>query len=282
MLLLAPDDVVFRDLRVPGRGHRAARRCRSPRTRSSALLVVTRLLTLLALLGALAVVVARHRRADGLRAHPAAVAAVGRDRLRAHGPGRWSWRRPARSPALVLAAAVVLTAVSVTDRRGPARTSPTSTRWWPARSPMPGWPAVVVGLDLPCWRLAGSLLGDRLDERDVTLLVLVLAVAVYGPLRTLARAPASAGCCSAGAATGTTWSRPSRPGSRRPARSTSSCRRSPAAVASTFKVPFVRVEVLAPDGGTARRPATARRPGEVQRDRHRLPRRARSAGWCCR
>ena len=31
--------------------------------------------------------------------------------------------------------------------------------------------------------LAGSLLGERLDERDVTILVLVLAVAVYGPLR---------------------------------------------------------------------------------------------------
>ena len=43
--------------------------------------------------------------------------------------------------------------------------------------------AVVVAIDLAVLAAGTSLLGERLDERDVTVLVLVLAVVVYGPLR---------------------------------------------------------------------------------------------------
>ena len=64
MLLLAPDDVVFRDLPVPGVDTELV-----PLPLSEdvfvALLTVARFLTLLALLGALAIAFVRHRRADG-------------------------------------------------------------------------------------------------------------------------------------------------------------------------------------------------------------------------
>jgi two-component system, NarL family, sensor kinase len=43
--------------------------------------------------------------------------------------------------------------------------------------------AAVIGLDLALVAGLNALLGDRLDERDVTLLVLLVAVAAYGPLR---------------------------------------------------------------------------------------------------
>ena len=41
---------------------------------------------------------------------------------------------------------------------------------------------VVVALDLTVIAAGTRLLGERLDERDVTLVVLVLAVVVYGVL----------------------------------------------------------------------------------------------------
>ncbi|WP_307827866.1 sensor histidine kinase [Nocardioides sp. SYSU D00038] len=44
--------------------------------------------------------------------------------------------------------------------------------------------ATVVGFDLALVGLLDAVLGTRLDERRVTLLVLVVAVAAYGPLRT--------------------------------------------------------------------------------------------------
>ena len=47
-----------------------------------------------------------------------------------------------------------------------------------------GVAGTVVAIDLAVLAAARSLVGDRLDEGDVTLLVLVLAVGVYGPLRT--------------------------------------------------------------------------------------------------
>jgi signal transduction histidine kinase len=107
---------------------------------------------------------------------------------------------------------------------------------------------VVVAVDLVVLASAGALLGDRLDERDVTLLVLVLAVLVYGPLRgwlgglvrrlLLGRRTDRYGAVSALAArletTGTV-------DEQLPALAS--------AVAETFKVGHVRVEVLAPDGG---------------------------------
>jgi signal transduction histidine kinase len=46
-----------------------------------------------------------------------------------------------------------------------------------------GIAAGVVALDLVVLATAGRMLGDRLEERQVTLVVLVLAVAAYGPLR---------------------------------------------------------------------------------------------------
>ncbi len=108
--------------------------------------------------------------------------------------------------------------------------------------------AVVVAFDLAVIAGASALLGERLDERDVTLVVLVLAVVVYGPLRTwlggvvrrvlLGRRGDRYGAVSALAArletTGTI-------DEALPALAN--------AVADTFKVAYVRVEVLTPVGG---------------------------------
>ena len=108
--------------------------------------------------------------------------------------------------------------------------------------------AVVVAVDLLVLAAASAVVGDRLDERDVTLLVIVAAVAVYGPLRAwlgglvrrvlLGRRSDRYGAVSALAArletTGSVDEQlPALAG----------------AVAETFKVGHVRVEVLAPDGG---------------------------------
>ena len=107
---------------------------------------------------------------------------------------------------------------------------------------------IVVAVDLAVLAAGSSLLGDRLDERDVTVLVLVLAVVVYGPLRAglgglvrrllLGRRGDRYGAVSALAArletTGTVdEALPALAG----------------AVAETFKVAHVRVDVLTPDGG---------------------------------
>lgn len=108
--------------------------------------------------------------------------------------------------------------------------------------------AVVVAVDLAVLAAGTALLGDRLDERDVTVLVLVLAVLVYGPLRAwlggvvrrliLGRRGDRYGAVSALAA--------------RLETTHSVDEQLPAlagAVADTFKVGHVRVDVLAPDGG---------------------------------
>ena len=58
---------------------------------------------------------------------------------------------------------------------------------------MPGWPGLVIALDLLTVAAGGALLGDRLDERDVTLLLLVLAVTIYGPVRAWAGCRRTAG-----------------------------------------------------------------------------------------
>lgn len=122
--------------------------------------------------------------------------------------------------------------------------------------------AVVVGFDLAVIATSTAVLGERLDERDVTLVVLVLAVVVYGPLRAwlgglvrrllLGRRGDRYGAVSALAArletTGTVdEALPALAG----------------AVAETFKVGHVRVDVLTPDGGLLS--AThGRAPAEVQ------------------
>ncbi|QBR91056.1 sensor histidine kinase [Nocardioides euryhalodurans] len=108
--------------------------------------------------------------------------------------------------------------------------------------------AVVVAVDLAVIAAGSSLLGERLDERRVTLVVLVLAVVVYGPLRAwlgngvrrlmFGRRSDRYDVVSSLAA--------------RLEETGSVAEQLPAlagAVASTFKVPFVRVEVVAPDGG---------------------------------
>ncbi len=108
--------------------------------------------------------------------------------------------------------------------------------------------AVVVAVDVLVLGAGTALLGDRLDERDATLVVLVLAVVVYGPLRSwlgslvrrllLGRRTDRYGAVTGLAArletTGTIDEQlPALAG----------------AVAETFKVGHVRVEVVTPDGG---------------------------------
>jgi two-component system NarL family sensor kinase len=107
-----------------------------------------------------------------------------------------------------------------------------------------------------------ALLGGRLDERDVTLVVLVLAVVVYGPLRSWLGGLVHRGLLG-------------RRGDRYGAVSSLAARlettgsvdeQLPAlagAVAETFKVAYVRVEVLTPDGGRLSA-AHGTEPAEVQ------------------
>lgn len=108
--------------------------------------------------------------------------------------------------------------------------------------------AIVVAVDLAVLAAGTALLGDRLDQRDVTLVVLVLAVVVYGPLRAwlgglvhrllLGRRSDRYGAVSALAARLETIGTVDE---QLPALAS--------AVADTFKVRHVRVEVLTPDGG---------------------------------
>jgi two-component system NarL family sensor kinase len=122
--------------------------------------------------------------------------------------------------------------------------------------------AFVVAVDLAVLAAGTALLGERLDERDVALVVLVLAVVVYGPLRSwlgglvhrllLGRRGDRYGAVSSLAArletTGSVDEQlPALAG----------------AVADTFKVAYVRVEVLTPDGGRLSA-AHGTRPAEVQ------------------
>lgn len=122
--------------------------------------------------------------------------------------------------------------------------------------------AVVVAVDLAVLAAGTALLGDRLDERDVTVLVLVLAVLVYGPLRgwlgglvrrlVLGRRGDRYGAVSSLAA--------------RLETTHSVDEQLPAlaeAVAQTFKVGHVRVEVITPDGGVLSA-AHGSAPAEVQ------------------
>lgn len=108
--------------------------------------------------------------------------------------------------------------------------------------------AIVIGIDLAVLAAGTALLGDRLDQRDVTLVVLVLAVVVYGPLRgwlgglvhrlLLGRRNDRYRAVSALAARLETIGTVDE---QLPALAS--------AVADTFKVRHVRVEVLTPDGG---------------------------------
>ena len=107
---------------------------------------------------------------------------------------------------------------------------------------------IVVAVDLAVLAAASAFLGDRLGEREVTIVVLVLAVVVYGPLR---------GWIGGGVRRVLFGRRGDRYGAvselaARLETSGSVEEQLPTlagAVAATFKVPFVRVEVVAPDGG---------------------------------
>ncbi|MGZ8735761.1 MAG: hypothetical protein ACXWW7_01205 [Nocardioides sp.] len=267
-LLLAPDEVVFRDTPLPGvRTDWVA--VPLPEAAVVPVLVVARLLTLGAVLLALVVVVARQRSASGVERTQlrwllwagivCALSAVLLGLLPSGG-----------LTTLILATAVILTAVSVAI--GVVRPELADVDALVAGTlTYAGVAAVVVGLDLAVLALTGALLGERMSERDVSLVVLVLAVAVYGPLRTWVGA-------------GVRRLMFGRRGDRYDVVSAFAARMEKTrtveeqlptladAVASTFKVPFVRAGVRARwrrAGGLARRPDDGHPGG-----RHRLPRRA--------
>jgi signal transduction histidine kinase len=107
--------------------------------------------------------------------------------------------------------------------------------------------ALVVAVDLVVLAAASAALGERLDERRVTILVLVLAVVAYGPLRaTLGAGVRRLLFGRRGDRYGAVSSLAER------LEATESVEQQlPAlagAVADTFKVGHVRVEVVAPDG----------------------------------
>lgn len=124
-----------------------------------------------------------------------------------------------------------------------------------------GVAGIVVAVDLALIAALDRVLAERLDQREVTLLVLVLAVVVYGPLRSwlghgvrrvlFGRRSDRYDAVSSLAA--------------RLEASESLTEQLPAlvgAVASTFKVPYVRVEVVAP-GGDLLSASHGREPAEV-------------------
>lgn len=147
------------------------------------LLVITRLITLAAVLPALLLVVVRHRQADG----------TGRRQL------RWLlWAGIVcvflavigiLVPASLLASSVLFVAVAVTSvsvalgicapERFDVDGLVADTIAWGAVA------AIVVTVDLVLVAAAGRLLGDALDQREVTIVVLLVAVLLYGPLRNL-------------------------------------------------------------------------------------------------
>ena len=125
----------------------------------------------------------RHRHADARGAHAAPLAALGRDHDRADGRGR-PGARPRRLVTTVAAQPGRGLAGGLGGHRaGPAR---------PRRRRRAGGVDPHLGRSSPAHRRRRRprrarrrerLLGDRLDEREVTIVVLVLAVVVYGPLR---------------------------------------------------------------------------------------------------
>ncbi|MGZ5415572.1 MAG: sensor histidine kinase [Nocardioides sp.] len=244
-LLLAPDEVVFRDTPLLGVQTDWVA-VPLPEAAVVPVLVVARLLTLGAVLLALVVVVARQRSASGVERTQlrwllwagivCALSAVLLGLLPSGG-----------LTTLILATAVILTAVSVAI--GVVRPELADVDALVAGTlTYAGVAAVVVGLDLAVLALTGALLGERMSERDVSLVVLVLAVAVYGPLRTWVGA-------------GVRRLMFGRRGDRYDVVSAFAARMEKTrtveeqlptladAVASTFKVPFVRVQVFVPGGG---------------------------------
>lgn len=260
MLLLAPDSVVFSDVGPDDITTQVVSLPIPDRT-WVALLVGAQLLTFGSIVAAVVMVWLRHRRAD----------AAERTRL------RWLlWAGLMCVLLVVLSAAVgiggilisivlniAVSTLAVSVAIGLVRPGlgdvDALVAWTLTTAAVA---AVVVAIDLALLALASELLGDRLDQREVTLLVIVVAVAVYGPLRGWLgggvrrllfgrrsdRYGAVSGLAARLEATGSV-------DEQMPALA--------GAIAETFKVPFVRVEVVAPDGG--RLSAThGREPAEVQ------------------
>ncbi len=246
-LLLAPDSVILGEQPVTG-----VRTDFLAVPVSDALavgvLTVSQLATLLALLAAFGLAYLRHRRAD----------ADERTQLR--------WLLWAGILAVLSVTTTVLTSLSgpltqilLTGTVTLIAASVTIGIVWPDLGDVDalvawtltsaGVAAIVIGLDVAALGLASSLIGGRLDEREVTVFVLVLAVVVYGPLRSWVgggvrrllfgrradRYDVVSGFAARLEATRSV-------GEQLPALA--------GAVASTFKVPFVQVEVFAPGGGT--------------------------------
>jgi two-component system NarL family sensor kinase len=244
-LLLAPDPVLFRDGPVPGVRTDWLALPVSDEV-AVAVLTASRVVTMLSLPAALALVIARHRRAG----------AAERTQL------RWLlWAGivcalgvlvlllvPA-GPLTTAVLALTVVLVSVSAAIGVVRPGLADVDALVAGTlTYAGVAVALVGLDLLLLAGVDRALAQRLDQREVTLLVLVVAVAVYGPLRTslgalvrrllFGRRGDRYGVVSSFAA--------------RLERSAQVEEQLPAlaeAVASTFKVRHVRVEVYLPGGG---------------------------------
>ena len=210
-------------------------------------LTVSRLLTMLALAGAVGLLVVRHRRADEAE----------RTQL------RWLlWAGVIVVLTVVVSLAVsmggVLTTVLLTAAVATTAVSVAIGVLRPGLGDVDalvagtltnaGVALVVVGFDLAVLALGSRILGDRLDQRDVTVLVLLAAVVVYGPLR---------GWLGSGVRRVLFGRRGDRYDvvsglAARLEQAASVEEQLPAlagAVASTFKVPYVEVEVFTSDGG---------------------------------
>ena len=224
------------------------------------ILVVTRAMTFLALLPTLLVIFVRHRRATGLQ----------RTQL------RWllwaaiicailvavSLLVPTSLIAYIaLFAAVIATSASIAA--GICRPDLVDIDGLVAGTVVyAGVAGCVVILDFAVLAATSGLLGDRLDQREITLVVLLLAIAVYGPLRNWLSSLVRRVLVG-------------RRGDRYQVVSSLAARleasgriedqlpEMTSAVADAFKMSYVGVEIFASDGGT--RSATfGERPATVQ------------------
>ncbi|WP_457254568.1 sensor histidine kinase [Pedococcus sp. P5_B7] len=181
-LILAPDHVIY-DGRLPDEVVRLLPQISLPLSDGGAAVIVRvgQVLTLLAMPLAAATVFARHSRSTGVERTQlrwllwAAIVC-----LLAGGVMLLDVNGPVGFGALVLA--LVATSVSVVigvvrPETGDIDALVGGTLVYGAIA------ALFVLLDLGVVAAAAALLGDRFQERQVTVLVLVLAVAAYGPLR---------------------------------------------------------------------------------------------------
>ena len=223
------------------------------------LLVVTRVIALAAVLPALLLVLVRHRGAAGLRRRQlrwllwAGIVCVFLAAISLLAPS-------GVLASYALFAAVAATAISVTlgicapDRYDVDGLVADTIAWGAVG-------AIVIAFDLAVVALIGRVVGDHLDQRDVTMVVLLLAVLLYAPLRSLVwmrvrrqllgrrgdRYQVVSGLAARLESEGAV-------ADQLPALVTS--------IAESFRVRYVGVEVLAADGGRLLA-EHGRRPGQV-------------------